>query len=544
MKKILSGLLINLILAVITTTVIFLPDILYFSISDHYKGQLNVAAIIVVFASYFLAFSGRSMRPVIIVSGLYSVIIASQIIHHIYFGVWIAPTDVSLLFSEIDEILLSLTTIWKEIIATVLVVLTAFVAVMRLVGKFKHRTQYIPLMQLVLIWIYLGIIPPKAYKDPSVQNYYPSPQKTSLENGINFLSWVVGKQLGGWLLGDESNSAIPEFDQLQITKKNKPEKMNIILVMGESLNPNHMQAFGYHRETTPFLNEYVKNNEIKIKEIYSGGLSTKVSIPTFFNLKRYPQDISVFKNKEASLPFMAATQGFETWWLSTQTAGLATYVTGIKRENFVSKDDHWDEVLKFHDEYLLELIKKVDFSRSNFIVLHERGSHSPYDKFHPKEFDKFSDNSDGVDSLKSHRINSYDNSILYSDYVHKKIIDHVNKKSQLPSVVIFTADHGELQGENGWWGHSQLYPEVARVPLIVWSKGIANEDIEQLMDLRFPTHFELGVNIAKLLGYEVVDPNEKEGVYFANGKSIDGSAPFLQLEFAKNGDLNNWNVSH
>ena len=80
------------------------------------------------------------MRPVIIVSGLYSVIIASQIIHHIYFGVWIAPTDVSLLFSEIDEILLSLTTIWKEIIATLLVVLAAFVAVMRLGGKFENIT--------------------------------------------------------------------------------------------------------------------------------------------------------------------------------------------------------------------------------------------------------------------------------------------------------------------------------------------------------------------------------------------------------------------
>ena len=171
MKKILSGLLINLILAFITTIVIFLPDILYFSISEHYKGKLNITAVTVVLASYFLAFSGRSMRPVIVVSGLYAVIIASQIIHHIYFGVWIAPTDVSLLFSEIDEILLSLTTIWKEIIATVLVVLTAFVAVMRLGGKFKHRTQYIPLMQLVLIWIYLGIIPPKAYKDPSVQNF-------------------------------------------------------------------------------------------------------------------------------------------------------------------------------------------------------------------------------------------------------------------------------------------------------------------------------------------------------------------------------------
>lgn len=58
------------------------------------------------------------------------------------------------------------------------------------------------------------------------------------------------------------------------------------------------------------------------------------------------------------------------------------------------------------DDALLEVLKKQKLNDKNFMVLHQRNIHSPYEKnySHRKnEFERFE--------------NSYDNVMLYNDYI-------------------------------------------------------------------------------------------------------------------------------
>ena len=69
--------------------------------------------------------------------------------------------------------------------------------------------------------------------------------------------------------------------------------------------------------------------------------------------------------------------------------------------------------------------------------------------------------------------NSYDNTILYTDYVLDKIINELDK-SGVPYVFIYLSDHGESLMENNRVFHGMppgipLPPEQKHVPLIVKS---------------------------------------------------------------------------
>ena len=77
-----------------------------------------------------------------------------------------------------------------------------------------------------------------------------------------------------------------------------------------------------------------------------------------------------------------------------------------------------------YDEDLLSMLKKIDLSKNNFIVLHQRGSHSPYKNQYPKYFDK----------LQS----EYENTILYTDFV----LNNTCKQLQLGSMFNFVFSIG------------------------------------------------------------------------------------------------------
>ena len=65
------------------------------------------------------------------------------------------------------------------------------------------------------------------------------------------------------------------------------------------------------------------------------------------------------------------------------------------------------------------------------------------------------------------------------------------------SVVVFTADHGDLLGEEGRWGHAyNLNPEVTRIPLIIHLNGhapraVGRSDAHRLFDRHHAEHLPL-----------------------------------------------------
>lgn len=115
-----------------------------------------------------------------------------------------------------------------------------------------------------------------------------------------------------------------------------------------------------------------------------------------------------------------------------------------------------------------------------FAMINFMDAHEPYDP--PDRFrTMFGDGSKILDR--------YDGAIAYLDSIVGGVVDGLGKRGELErTVLVVTADHGELLGEHGIEGHSKsVYPRAVRVPLIfvggLVPRGIRAEPQVSLRDL-------------------------------------------------------------
>ena len=135
---------------------------------------------------------------------------------------------------------------------------------------------------------------------------------------------------------------------------------------------------------------------------------------------------------------------------------------------------------ELRDENLVVgLQEKIDAMPGHaVVVLHMMGSHGPaYYKRYPDEFEHFKPackESQFSRCERSEIVNSYDNTIVYTDYVLSRIIEllQANDRQGLPSTMIYMSDHGESLGEGNVYLHGLPYafaPDVQKhVPMVLW----------------------------------------------------------------------------
>ena len=124
-------------------------------------------------------------------------------------------------------------------------------------------------------------------------------------------------------------------------------------------------------------------------------------------------------------------------------------------------------------------------TNKSLIVLHTTGSHWNYSARYPQKFSKFAPSCDELSGKRDHSacgidrlVNSYDNSILYTDYFLSEVIERLQGKN---AFVIYVSDHGESLGEDGFYGHGgDIRPEQMKVPLLVWfsDKFLKNKSLK------------------------------------------------------------------
>jgi glucan phosphoethanolaminetransferase (alkaline phosphatase superfamily) len=132
------------------------------------------------------------------------------------------------------------------------------------------------------------------------------------------------------------------------------------------------------------------------------------------------------------------------------------------------------------DMQLVDTLKKI-LSQSGdkkFIIIHGLGSHYSYSARYPDQFDIFKPSNKTITTkitnkkFKDVLINSYDNSIYYTDAVIDSVIRLVDKKNAFSSVT-YISDHGEDLMDDGrsLTAHHQGSPPTrytAHIPFFVW----------------------------------------------------------------------------
>ncbi len=274
------------------------------------------------------------------------------------------------------------------------------------------------------------------------------------------------------------------------------DKRVIVLVIGESARADRWSLNGYARETNPLL--AATDNLINLTNVVSATSATSLSVPVM--LSRLPA-VDSFKSSsfnEKSIVSAFNESGFHSYWLSNQLSfgKYDTTVTAIAKEakhlKFlnIAQATHRSSF----DEVLLDPFKKIlsENAEQKFIVLHTLGSHWNYSYRHPQSFDRWQPSLYGTGqlsarvALKERLNNSYDNSILYTDWMLSNIIE-ILKSSAEVSAMIYISDHGQnlYDGACTLVFHGRNTQYDFQVPALVWySEQFAQRYPEKIVSLR------------------------------------------------------------
>ncbi len=533
----LKGIFFTSLLAAVITGLFILPDSLFKLYATGYRVTFESNLVIAFYLMTWIALASPSIYVIRGLVILFGILQLAQFYHFAYFGTLISPHAVSSLFSELGEITESLFAETMMVFVPLVIILAVYGSIFWILNKFAGYRQTIPFVGFALLLI-LSLGPLRAFEkyDSHPQEFYGNPRHYAIANTYNAVSFFLGSSLASIIQGRE----FADYKRYVVSDTGGFEPVNIVVVMGESANPDHMNVLGYDRDTTPNLSKLSGSVNFVAKRAISSGINTKVAIPTFFNLKHKPNNVQHLMKEDANLMAMAKNRGMTTHFISTQKTSNLAFMGEGHIDYFFDKEDDNAAVETKHDELLVEKLEKIELGKSNFIVLHQRGSHSPYGSFQPAEFGLATED---TDDAHSRRINTYDNSIFYTDHVLSRIIEVVQSKSELPAYIVFVLDHGQLLGVNGKYGHNMLEPGVANTPFLFYSINGDSKFVQQAKAFWYPTHYEIGMLIAEILGYRVDNPNAVAEQYYVNGLHMDGSAGHM-LVLKKAGETPQWNIVH
>ncbi|SOC44814.1 phosphoethanolamine--lipid A transferase [Shinella sumterensis] len=252
-----------------------------------------------------------------------------------------------------------------------------------------------------------------------------------------------------------------------------------IVIVGETARGASFSLDSYTRQTNP---ELARQNVIYYPNVSSCGTATDVSLPCMFsNLKRSGYSHKAGLENENVLDVLSRA-GVDVTWMENNTGskGVAdrvrnVVITGSKDPRFCKDGDCWDEIfLEKIDEWLSGITK------DSVLVLHQLGNHGPaYYERYPDAFRKFVPDCQTAELAQctdAEIVNSYDNAILYTDFVLSGIVERLKARSStLSTGFLYISDHGESLGENGLYLHGTPYfmapDEQTRIPMITWFDG-------------------------------------------------------------------------
>jgi glucan phosphoethanolaminetransferase (alkaline phosphatase superfamily) len=242
----------------------------------------------------------------------------------------------------------------------------------------------------------------------------------------------------------------------------------VILVIGETIRPDHLGINGYARNTTPELAR-LGTALMSFSDVASTTNHTAGAVP---NLVR-----RVVPGGAVSLVSMFRDAGFNTSWFSNQQRTV--YEPHADLSDFSHAG--WHEKMR-QDADLLPMLASCikQCGRRQLIVLHMYGSHFPYDERYGRRDQLFEPVfrdvglSAAAPRFKRELINSYDNSLLGTDRFLASVIAHAAAADKA-AMVLFTSDHGEnlYDDERNMFMHAGPNPtrRDTMVPLLFWANN-------------------------------------------------------------------------
>ncbi|MEW7120508.1 phosphoethanolamine transferase [Acinetobacter nosocomialis] len=289
--------------------------------------------------------------------------------------------------------------------------------------------------------------------------------------------------------------------QVQQTQKDLPKLM--VLVVGETARAESFSLNGYAKNTNPELS---KQDILNFSQVSSCGTATAVSVPCMFSgMPRADYDEQLASHREGLLD-IAKRAGYQVTWIDNNSGckGACDRVEQYQipedlKQKWCKDGECLDGILIDSLKQYLASIPKDD-KRPRLVVLHQMGSHGPaYYKRAPEGYQPFKPTCD-TNAIQgcspAELLNSYDNTIVYTDHVLSQMINTLKEVSNYQTGLWYLSDHGESTGEHGMYLHGSPYSiapsQQTHIPMIMWfSDGWKQHNLAQVNCLNQQTKQKL-----------------------------------------------------
>lgn len=271
---------------------------------------------------------------------------------------------------------------------------------------------------------------------------------------------------------------------------------NIVLLLIDTVNADHLGSYGYHRNTSPAIDSLAatgirfarcqaqapwtlpgmttiltglteKSHGCNRYNGFSHGLDPEIpTLATILQAEGYTT--ATFFNIDYLGSEYGLDKGYDTTWSGRDNTDYAEVTI--------------DSVLYYLDT--------VDSGRPFFISVHILDPHLPYDP--PAPFDTLF-NGVGTAGMTDwpawslcsdpivirHMTDLYDSELRWTDSQLERLFSYLRDENLAEnSIIVLVADHGEEFMEHGDWGHSHnLYQQSLHVPLIITGPGIPGDSV-------------------------------------------------------------------
>lgn len=226
---------------------------------------------------------------------------------------------------------------------------------------------------------------------------------------------------------------------------NYNEKDTVVLVLGETTRGDRLGINGYHRDTTPNLD---KREIITYSDVISNAAYTLLSTPIILTRSFGEINSKVFPEKSLISAFKEA--GYKTYYVTylnkIHIGDNAINQLVAEADIYLKGDLSLDSLEDIAGAYdVLKILKEPE--EKKLIVFKLIGSHYNFHERYDDRFNKFTpsylDTRYSGPKLEEKQLleNSYDNSILVTDYAVDLIIEGLSKVEGRSSLS-FISDHG------------------------------------------------------------------------------------------------------
>lgn len=266
----------------------------------------------------------------------------------------------------------------------------------------------------------------------------------------------------------------------ETTFRKKERGETYLVVIGESLNKNHMSLYGYNRDTNPklrkisdelYIHQHAFSNHVRTMQV----LKLALTSANQHNQDKYHGSPSIID--------AANSAGFDTYWISNQRE-LGYSDTPITMLSSAAKHQHRiAEGYAFNhsnktDEALLPYVKNAldkNTNRNKLIFLHLIGNHSNYCARYSKKYKVYTKKSayrskfekpTSTEKIKRN-LDCYDNSVLFNDHIISHLIDTLNSAGEITGLLYFS-DHGENLVPGKGHRANNFRHDMTEIPLLFW----------------------------------------------------------------------------